>query len=138
MMLVAKSTAQKDSIMLKVSTPKFKKTIAHLEKLDEITFRQILEEYGAKGVSALSSATPQDTGETASSWTYRIEGSERTGYKLIWSNSVMAGSAPLVILLQYGHGTRNGGYVSGRDFINPALESVYDGLRERLVREVVS
>ena len=116
--------------------PTFKKTTRRLNYLSRIRFQHILEEYGAKGVQALADATPIDSGETANSWSYTVT---RNGdnYEVSWSNSVMAGMTPLVILLQYGHGTGTGGYVPGRNFINPALEPIFAGLKRRLFSEVV-
>ena len=116
--------------------PTFKKTHSFLEKLDKFDPRSILEEYGQLGVSALASATPMLTGETASQWSYTIKGNKER-YRLIWTNSEIAGSAPLVLLIQYGHGTRGGTFVSGIDFINPALRPVYDALSTRLLKEAL-
>jgi hypothetical protein len=122
--------------MLKFRTPKFKKTINHLNNLAKADFQNVLRRGGEMGVAALANATPQDTGEAAMSWSYEIQ---RSGdqYRLIFSNGKMAGTTPLVILLQYGHGTGTGGYVPGRDFINPALAPVYDYLTESLKLEVM-
>lgn len=116
--------------------PKFGKTEAFLNKLDDFDARAILEEYGRLGAQALSAVTPVRTGETASKWSYKIKGS-KTRYKLIWTNSEIAGTAPLVLLIQYGHGTRGGTFVSGIDFINPALRPIYDALEERLLEEAL-
>jgi hypothetical protein len=84
-----------------------------------------LDSFGQRGVSALSIATPKDHGETASSWSYVIKRSPST-ISINWTNSVDVGTAPLAVLLQYGHGTRNGGYVQGRDYINPAMRPIFD------------
>lgn len=96
---------------------------------------QMLERYGQEGVRALSSATPIDSGETASSWDYKIT-KTKTGYKLEWLNGHIVDGIPVAILIQYGHGTRNSGYVQGRDFINPAIQPIFDKLAEELWREV--
>lgn len=88
-----------------------------------------LEEWGQRGVDALSQATPIDTGETASSWRYVVNRSFGS-VSISWENDSMIGSAPLAVLLQYGHGTRNGGYVQGRDYINPAMRPIFDGIAE--------
>jgi hypothetical protein len=85
--------------------------------------------YGQQGVDALRAATPIDTGKTADSWNYKIERT-MSGVTISWYNSEMAGDTPLAILLQYGHGTNRGGYVQGRDFINPALRPVFDKIAE--------
>lgn len=124
--------------MIRMTKPSFRKTISKLESYlkKKERFVGILHAYGKLGVTALSNATPVDTRETAGSWSYSItEKGDR--YKLAWHNSVMAGDVPLVILLQYGHATGTGGYVVGRDFINPAIEPIYDGLKKGLVSEVV-
>lgn len=117
-----------------IKRPSFSKTLAHLKKRDKLDPIRVLHEFGKRGVAALSAATPVDTGETAMSWSYKIEG-DRNRYRLIWTNSVMAGGAPLVLLLQYGHATKSGYYLSGRDFINPALRPVYDALERALRKE---
>lgn len=96
-----------------------------------------LSQYGEKGVAALSAATPVDTGKTASSWIYEIvRGDGKTS--IIWSNTnVVNGYANVAILLQYGHGTRNGGYVQGRDYINPALAPIFDEIADAAWKEVI-
>jgi hypothetical protein len=95
----------------------------------------ILNRYGKNGVSALAKGTPVDTGLTASSWDYEVSLTGK-GYTIMWTNTVMAGGVPLVILLQYGHGTGNGGYVVGRDFINPAIKPIFEALADDLFAEV--
>lgn len=84
-----------------------------------------LERFGAEGVAALSAATPKDTGETANAWTYEII-QTKTSYSIIWGNTHIEGGRPIAILLQYGHGTGTGGFVQGRDYINPALRPIFD------------
>ncbi len=122
--------------MISVTEPKFKKTISFLEALEKFDARSVLDTYGRLGVSALSAATPVDTGETAGSWSYKIKGN-REQYKLIWTNSEVAGTAPLVLMLQYGHATKSGYFLSGRDFINPALRPIYDALGKALLEEAL-
>jgi hypothetical protein len=122
--------------MISVKEPKFDKTVSFLEALEKFDARPILDEFGRLGVSALSAATPVDTGETAGKWSYKIKGN-RKRYKLIWTNSEVAGSAPLVLMLQYGHATKSGYFLSGRDFINPALRPIYDGLAKALLEEAL-
>lgn len=115
--------------------PQFLKTQRYLKRMRRLNVRSMLEQAGKEGVEALRLATPQDSGEAANAWDYKIEGdSER--YVLTWTNSVVPGTAPLVLLLQYGHNTKSGYYLPGRDFINPALGPVYDRLNARLRREV--
>ena len=122
--------------MIKIKKPKFKKTYKHFNNLDKFDPRKIMEDLGKMGVSNLSSATPVDTGETAQSWSYKVTGN-KDRYVIQWSNSVMAGRAPLVLILQYGHATKSGYFISGRDFINPALRPVYTALYKRLREEVL-
>jgi hypothetical protein len=121
---------------ISITKPAFSKTKSRLQKLEKFDARSILEEYGRRGVIALSNATPVDDGSTSRAWTYKVVGNKNR-YRIIWSNSEMAGTAPLVLLLQYGHGTRGGTFVSGRDFINPALRPIFDDLAKRLWREVL-
>lgn len=115
----------------------FKKTEKFLKDLSKIDFRQILEKYAQEGVSALASATPVDSGLTASSWSYEISGS-RDSYSITWSNSNINKGVPIAIILQFGHGTRNGGYVQGRDYINPAIQPIFDKIVEEAWREVTN
>lgn len=103
---------------------------------DKSTYR-ILSKYGEMGVLALSRATPEDSGETARSWSYEIEKTD-SGYRLVWKNSNVNKGVPIAIILQYGHGTRNGGYVQGRDYINPALVPVFDGIAADSWKEMTS
>lgn len=103
---------------------------------DKSTYR-ILSKYGEMGVLALSRATPEDSGETARSWSYEIEKTD-SGYRLVWNNSNVNKGVPIAIILQYGHGTRNGGYVQGRDYINPALVPVFDGIAADSWKEMTS
>lgn len=122
--------------MISITKPKFKKTATFFDRLDKFDPRPILEQFGPIGVSALSAATPVDTGETAGKWSYKIEGNKER-YTLTWSNSEMAGRTPLVLLLQYGHATKGGYFLSGRDFINPALRPVYDAIQKTLIKEAL-
>lgn len=96
-----------------------------------------LEAYGQAGVDALRSVTPNDTGETAASWRYVIT-SENGKWSVQWTNDHMADGTPVVILLQYGHGTGTGGYVRGYDFINPAIQPIFDDLAESIWKEVIA
>lgn len=96
----------------------------------------VLEREAKKGVAALSSVTPKDTGTTAASWGFEIQKTGKT-YSIIWTNDVVIpGHGPLVIMLQYGHGTGTGGYVQGRDFINPAIKPVFDAIANSVWKEV--
>ena len=113
----------------------YTKTRRYLSKAKKIKFNNILAKYGQIGVDALAGVTPIDSGETAASWVYKINETSR-GYELIWSNTHRNGGAVIALLIQYGHGTGSGGYVPPRDFINPAMKSVFDTLSERLWKEV--
>lgn len=122
--------------MIRVTVPKFSKTLAYFEKITKFDPVKILHKYGAIGVKNLSRTTPKDTGEAAGAWGYKIEGSPDR-YKLIWTNSkTTSGGTPIVLLLQYGHGTKSGYFVPGRDFINPALEPVYNSILREIGQEV--
>lgn len=94
-----------------------------------------LQKYGDEGVRVLSEATPLDSGETATSWNYKVEIAKNT-MRIVWTNSNIVNGAPIAILLQYGHGTRNGGYVQGRDYINPAMKPIFDKMTNKLWEEV--
>ena len=96
-----------------------------------------LEKYGRLGVQALSAATPRDTGKTADSWSYEVEVSD-TEMKVIWTNTNIVNGINIALILQYGHATRNGGYVEGIDYINPALRSVFSSLADEAWEAVVN
>ena len=113
----------------------FKKNLTFLTNLRKKSIRPILEKYGQKGVEALAEATPKATGKTAASWSYEIK-MEKTGAVLSWKNSNVVDGVPIAVILQYGHGTRNGGYVPGVDYINPAMKPVFDAIRDELWKEV--
>ena len=115
----------------------WEKTERFLKTRDRIDPYELLERYGRQGVYALAANTPFDSGETKNSWRYTVEKTRR-GYALSWYNTKMAGRTPLVILLQYGHGTRGGTFVQGRDFINPAIRPILDSISEELRKEVSS
>jgi len=99
--------------------------------------KRILSEYGRLGVAALAAATPVDTGETASSWDYRIVQNAQSSELVFVNNSKTVTNIPIVILLQYGHGTGSGAYVQGRDFINPAIQPIFDEIAEKVWKEVI-
>lgn len=106
-----------------------------LKNAQGINIHKILSSYGEQGIRALASATPKDSGLTASSWGYEIK-TNKGSISLIWTNSHVINDIPIAIILQYGHGTRNGGFVQGRDYINPALQPIFDQISEELWREV--
>ena len=113
----------------------FKKTLTFLERVTRVSVDSVLHRYGREGVNALSQATPVNTGQTAGSWNYEIE-NVNGSYSIYWTNSNTTSGIPIVILLQYGHGTRGGGYVQGRDFINPAIKPIFDNIADKVWREV--
>lgn len=113
----------------------FSKLTRYLERVKEVAKVGDLDKYGREGVAALASATPVDTGKTASSWYYKIE--NKNGLiKISFFNSNINKGVPIAIVLQYGHGTRNGGWVEGRDYINPAIQPIFDKITENAWREV--
>lgn len=113
----------------------FEKTERFLKKSFGRDYINVLEKYGQQGVSALSAATPIDSGLTATSWSYRII-QNNSSISIIWENSNIHKGVNIAIILQYGHGTRNGGYVSGRDYINPALKPIFDKMADAAWKEV--
>lgn len=124
--------------MIRVSVKgDWKKTMSFLQSAKKLSFDDILNKYGNEGVKALSEATPVDTGKTASSWSYEIE-KTRGGATITWTNSNVVNHVNIALILQYGHGTRNGGYVIGRDYINPAIQPVFDKMVEDAWREVTT
>lgn len=115
----------------------FRKTERMLKKSLGRDYRLVLEKYAKQGVDALSAATPIDTGETASSWSYEII-QNGSSLSVIWKNSNIQDGVNIAIILQYGHGTRNGGYVRGKDYINPALQPIFDKIADAAWKEVTS
>jgi hypothetical protein len=113
------------------------RTQQFLKKMQSGELLRGLEPLAQQGVIALASATPTDTGLTASSWGYEIS-VEGTKVEIAWTNSHREGGPPVAILLQYGHGTGTGGYVSGRDFINPSIQPIFDMIAEEVWRRVTA
>lgn len=121
---------------IKITTKgSFKKTEIFLEKSKKFDPMPILRRYGEIGVDMLKAYTPMDTGLTAASWYYEVE-KNRDGYILRWNNSNVVDGVNIAILIQYGHGTHSGTYVQGRDYINPALQDIFNELSVQLWREV--
>lgn len=113
----------------------FSKTESFLKNLSKYQDRVNLDMYAQRGVEALASATPVDTGETAGGWYYKIEKSK--GETVInFCNSNVQNGVPIAIILQYGHGTNNGGWVEGQDYINPAIRPVFDDILKAAWKEV--
>ena len=113
----------------------FSKLTRYLEKAKEVVKLGDLDEYGREGVAALASATPVDSGKTASSWSYEIK-HKNGSVSISFYNSNIQNGVPIAIILQYGHGTRNGGWVQGRDYINPAIQPIFDKIANEAWREV--
>lgn len=115
----------------------FDRTDSFLNRLLRRDILTVLNRYGEQGVVALSNATPVRTGLTADSWYYETFKSGDS-YSIVWKNSNVVAGRPVVILLQYGHGTGTGGYVKGYDFINPAIRPIFDKIADSVWREVTS
>lgn len=117
------------------SSGSFNNTLAFLSKIKDGDLYASLEKHGASGVAALESATPVESAETARSWSYEIK-EEKGRVEIAWYNSHVDRGANVAILIQYGHATRNGGRVEGRDFINPAIQPVFDQIAADVWKEV--
>ena len=113
----------------------FSKTMQFLVKAKKGIKLSDLDKYGREGVAALASATPVDTGETANSWCYEIVHENGT-ITITFNNSHIQNGVPIAVILQYGHGTGTGGWVEGRDYINPAIQPLFDKIAENAWREV--
>lgn len=113
----------------------FRKTEDFLKNAKQTLIIKDLERYGREGVAALQSATPVDTGNTANSWYYKIE-TTNNSVSLLFCNSNIQNGIPIAIILQYGHGTGTGGWVEGIDYINPALQPLFERLAQDAWREV--
>ena len=113
----------------------FSKLTRYLERAKEAAKIGILDKYGKEGVAALASATPTETGKTASSWYYEIE-HQNGSAKITFNNSNINKGVPIAIILQYGHGTGTGGWVQGRDYINPAIQPLFDRIADEAWKEV--
>ena len=113
----------------------FSKLTSFLERAKESVKIGDIDKYGREGVAALSSATPIDSGKTANSWNYEIT-NKNGSVTISFNNSNIQNGVPIAIILQYGHGTRNGGWVQGRDYINPAIQPVFDEIVDKAWREV--
>lgn len=113
----------------------YSRLTAYLERAKKGVNIRSLEKYGQEGVAALASATPVDTGLTAKSWYYEIENLNGR-VRISFGNSNIQNGVPIAIILQYGHGTGTGGWVQGRDYINPAIQPIFDRLASEAWREV--
>lgn len=115
----------------------FSKLTRYFEKMKEAARLGVLDKYGREGVAALSSATPTETGKTAGSWKYEIE-RQNGSVAIVYSNTNVNKGVNIAIILQYGHGTGTRGWVQGRDYINPAIQPVFDRIADAAWKEVTS
>lgn len=113
----------------------FKKTENLLDFIAKKKFVGNLDKYGRLGVEALRDATPKDTGITAESWDYKIM-ENKYGIGIAWTNANIVDGYPIAIILDIGHGTRNGGYVKGRHYLSPAIQPIFDEIAENAWKEV--
>lgn len=115
----------------------FTKTERFLNRMKRREYLNVLDEFGRDGVQALRNATPVDSGATAEAWDYEIKRT-RNYTEIVWTNSNINDGVPIAVILQYGHGTGTGGYVQGRDYINPAIRPIFDKIAERAWKVVTS
>lgn len=125
------------SSIIFTSSGSFKDTEAFLQRMSKANIKTVLDKYGVMGVDALRSYTPIDTSASAQAWRHRVAYAKGM-WRLSWHNDNKTSSGvPVVILIQYGHGTGTGGYVAGEDFINPAIKPIFDRIVTEVRREVV-
>lgn len=115
----------------------FMNTESFLKRNEKLDVRSLIELYAQEGVRALADYTPRDSGIAASSWGYRIDQNRRFT-RITWTNSNVENGFPVAIMLQYGYATGTGGYVAGRDYINPAIRPIFDVIAERVWKVVTS
>lgn len=107
----------------------------YLHRLEKLDIRSILERNGKAGVQALASATPRESGRAADSWSYEVRETGKS-VSIVWKNSDVEGDFPVAIMLQYGYATGTGGYVQGKDYINPAIRPIFDRIAFDVWKEV--
>ena len=117
------------------SQGEWKLTRNWFDRMTKLDLALIMNQFGKEGVSALASATPSKSGLTSKSWNYEVT-RKGNNWKITWTNSNINKGANIAVLIQYGHGTRNGGYVVGRDYINPAIRPIFDKIAEKAWKEV--
>ena len=117
------------------SQGEWKLTRNWFDRMTKLDLALIMNQFGKEGVSALASATPSKSGLTSKSWNYEVT-RKGNNWKITWTNSNVNKGANIAVLIQYGHGTRNGGYVVGRDYINPAIRPVFDKIAKQAWKEV--
>lgn len=115
----------------------FTKTERFLNRMKRREYLNVLDEFGRDGVQALRNATPVDSGATVEAWDYEIKRT-RDCTEIVWTNSNINDGVPIAVILQYGHGTGTGGYVQGRDYINPAIRPIFDKIAEKAWKVVTS
>lgn len=113
----------------------WKMTRNWFDRMTKLDLALIMNQFGKEGVSALAAATPSKSGLTSKSWNYEVT-RKGNNWKITWTNSNVNKGANIAVLIQYGHGTRNGGYVVGRDYINPAIRPVFDKIAAKAWKEV--
>lgn len=113
----------------------FSNTTNYLKRVKQLAYTGVLDKYGREGVAALAAATPVDSGLTANSWYYEII-NEKGSLRIVFLNSNIQNGVPIAVILQYGHGTGTGGWVQGRDYINPAIRPIFDKLANEAWKEV--
>nr|DAY18504.1 MAG TPA: type I neck protein [Caudoviricetes sp.] len=117
------------------SQGEWKMTRNWFDRMTKLDLALIMNQFGKEGVSALAAATPSRSGLTSKSWNYEVT-RKGNNWKITWTNSNVNKGANIAVLIQYGHGTRNGGYVVGRDYINPAIRPVFDKIAQKAWKEV--
>lgn len=113
----------------------FSKLTRYLKKASKVSKVSDLHRYGQAGVKALTSATPVDSGKTAGSWYYEIKETDKS-IKISFYNTNIQNGVPIAIIIQYGHATRSGGWIQGRDYINPAIQPIFDRITKDAWKEV--
>ena len=119
------------------SSGSFDRTDSFLNRLLHRDIGSLIEGYAQEGVDALAAATPEDTGLTAESWNYEVS-QNGSNWTITWTNSNLHEGVPIAILLEFGHGTGTGGYVQGRDYINPAIRPVFESIANKVWEAVTS
>lgn len=117
------------------SQGEWKLTRNWFDRMTKLDLALIMNQFGKEGVSALAAATPSGSGLTSKSWNYEVT-RKGNNWKITWTNSNVNKGANIAVLIQYGHGTRNGGYVVGRDYINPAIRPVFDKIAQKAWKEI--
>lgn len=116
---------------------RFKNTDRFFKNALQLDYRKIVDRYGQRGVEALRSATPKDSGTTADSWSYVVEEKEKGKLSICFKNSNIVDGINIAIILNYGHGTSKGVYVAGRNYINPAIQPIFDEIADNIWKEVI-